>query len=70
MQNFSIIGQIWDIRTIAVGHGIRELALLNRRYGKGRWRKIRALPKSNSMMVQSAQPRFIGTKLTELGSEK
>ena len=43
MQNFTVIGQIRDVETIAVGRAIRELALLNRRYGKGRWRKLKGV---------------------------
>ncbi|MGE0886246.1 MAG: hypothetical protein AB7P14_22145 [Blastocatellales bacterium] len=43
MQNFKLISQIRDIETIAVGRGIRELALLNRRYGKGSWRKLKGI---------------------------
>ena len=36
---FEIIGEIEDIETFATGRGIRELARLNRIYGRGRWRK-------------------------------
>ena len=36
---FRILGEITDIQTIATGSGIRELARLRRRYGRGRWRK-------------------------------
>ena len=43
MQNFRIIGQIRDVELIAAGRGIHELALLNRRYGKGRWRKMKGV---------------------------
>ena len=43
MQNFRIIGQIRDVKAIATGRGIHELALLNRRYGKGRWRKLKGV---------------------------
>jgi hypothetical protein len=43
VQNFRIIGQIRDVETIATGRGIHELALLNRRYGKGRWRKLKGV---------------------------
>jgi len=43
MQNFKLISQIRDIETIAVGPGVRELALLNRRYGKGSWRKLKGI---------------------------
>jgi hypothetical protein len=37
--NFEIIGEIEEIETFATGRGIRELARLNRIYGRGRWRK-------------------------------
>jgi hypothetical protein len=37
--DFEIIGDISDIETFAVGRGIRERRRLQRRYGKGRWRK-------------------------------
>ena len=36
---FEIVGEIEGIETFATGHGIRELARLNRIYGRGRWRK-------------------------------
>ncbi len=36
---FRILGEITDVETIATGSGIRELARLWRRYGRGRWRK-------------------------------
>jgi hypothetical protein len=36
---FEILGDIEDIETFATGRGIRELARLNRIYGRGRWRK-------------------------------
>lgn len=38
-MNFEIIGDIEEIETFATGRGIRELARLNRIYGRGRWRK-------------------------------
>jgi len=38
-MEFEIIGRISQIETFAVGKSIRELARLNRIYGKGRWRK-------------------------------
>jgi hypothetical protein len=37
--DFTVIGDIADIETFAVGQGIRERGRLLRRYGKGRWRK-------------------------------
>jgi hypothetical protein len=37
--SFEIIGEITQVETIASGTGIREIARLRRRYGRGRWRK-------------------------------
>ncbi len=36
---FEIIGEVSGVETIATGSGIRELARLRKRYGRGRWRK-------------------------------
>ena len=36
---FEIVGQITDIQTIAAGSGIREIKILRKRFGPGRWRK-------------------------------
>jgi hypothetical protein len=38
-MDFKILGDVADIETIATGSGIRELARLRKRYGRGRWRK-------------------------------
>jgi hypothetical protein len=37
--DFTVIGEITDVETFAVGRGIRERRRLQRRFGKGRWRK-------------------------------
>ena len=38
-MNFQIIGQISDVETIAEGSGIRDIAVLRKRYGLGNWKK-------------------------------
>lgn len=38
-MKFEIVSEITDIETIAVGKSIRVLQSLNKKYGKGRWRK-------------------------------
>jgi hypothetical protein len=38
-MHFRILSEISDIETIATGSGIREIARLRKRYGRGRWRK-------------------------------
>jgi hypothetical protein len=43
MPHFEIIGEITDIETIAAGGSIRILSLLRRRYGSGRWRKLKGI---------------------------
>jgi hypothetical protein len=43
MPNFEIISEIADVETIAVGSSIRDIARLRRRYGRGRWRKMKGV---------------------------
>lgn len=38
---FDIIGEIEDIELIAVGGKIRDIMRLHKRYGPGRWRKLK-----------------------------
>ena len=40
-EPFEIIGPIADVDTIATGHGIRDLAALQERFGRGNWRKLK-----------------------------
>lgn len=40
---FGIIGDIDHIETIAVGGRIRDIMRLVRKYGKGRWRKLKGI---------------------------
>jgi hypothetical protein len=37
--DFTVIGEIEDIETFAIGRRIREIKRLRKKYGKGRWRK-------------------------------
>jgi len=43
MLGFTVVGEIVDIETIAVGSSIRILPLLRKRYGQGRWRKLKGV---------------------------
>jgi len=38
-MHFEILGDLANVETIATGSGIREIARLRKRYGRGRWRK-------------------------------
>jgi len=42
-MHFEIVGRITEIETIAVGPGIRILGVLRKRYGRGRWRKLKGV---------------------------
>jgi type IV secretory pathway TraG/TraD family ATPase VirD4 len=51
---FEIIGEITGIEIIAVGLNIRELAQLQKRYGKARWRKLKGVATVNIFANLSA----------------
>ena len=42
-MNFEILGEIADIKVIAVGSSIREIERLRKAYGSGRWRKLKGI---------------------------
>ena len=42
---FRVLGGVSDIKTIAIGAAIREIARLRRRYGAARWRKRKGVAK-------------------------
>lgn len=42
-MHFDVLDEISDVETIATGKGIRELARLQKLYGKGRWRKMKGM---------------------------
>jgi len=40
---FEIVTEITEIKTIAVGPGIREIKRLRKQFGRGRWRKLKGV---------------------------
>jgi hypothetical protein len=42
-MDFELVGAIRNIQPIAVGRAIRGLARLRKRYGSGRWRKLKGV---------------------------
>jgi hypothetical protein len=40
-MQFDVLGEITDVEVIAMGREIRDLARLRKRYGSGRWRKMK-----------------------------
>jgi len=43
MSDFEVVSEISDIETIATGTGVRDRARLKKRYGTGRWRKLKGI---------------------------
>jgi hypothetical protein len=42
-DDFKIVGEIHEIERIGVGGQIRELPVLQKRFGRGRWRKLKGV---------------------------
>jgi hypothetical protein len=61
-MDFELVGPVRDIEPIALGREIRELARLRRRYGRGRWRKLKGIARVR--LIEFILLRYIGTKLT------
>lgn len=59
-MDFEIIGKIHDVEVIAVGPGIRIRQLLIKRYGRGRWRKLKgtAMVKLASGSIRTVELRW------------
>jgi hypothetical protein len=43
VRRFEIINDVSDVEPVAVGRHIRDLARLRKRYGHGRWRKMKGV---------------------------
>jgi hypothetical protein len=41
--DFKVVDRITKVQTIAIGSSIRELPVLQARFGKGRWRKLKGV---------------------------
>src|SRR5205823_1499424 len=42
-MHFEIVGRITEVETIAAGPSVRIRSILRKRYGKGRWRKLKGV---------------------------
>jgi hypothetical protein len=42
-MDFEVLGELWEVESITIGSGIRDLPRLRRLYGPGRWRKMKGL---------------------------
>jgi hypothetical protein len=64
-MHFEIVGRITETEIIAVGPGIRILGVLRKRYGRGRWRKLKELPPCAFLMVGYGLLKCTGSKRME-----
>jgi hypothetical protein len=57
VTGFTLRSEVTDIQTIAIGKGIRDIAVILKKWGKGRWRKLkgRALVELPSGRVVTAE---------------
>jgi len=42
-MNFEIISELKDVEVVAIGNAIRDIARLQKKYGRGRWRKLKGV---------------------------
>jgi hypothetical protein len=66
-MDFEILGEIPGIATIAAGAGIRELARLRKRYGRGRWRKRKGIAEIRLRTGETARAELHWYEATGLG---
>lgn len=44
-MHFEVIGEIEKVETIAIGGKIRDIMRIQKKYGPGRWRKLKGMAK-------------------------
>jgi len=54
-MGFEILGKITKVKIIAIGSKIRILPFLQRKYGSGRWRKLKGVAQ---VKMSSGEVRF------------
>jgi hypothetical protein len=42
-MHFEILGELRGVQTIASGRGIHDLAILQKKFGRANWRKLKAI---------------------------
>jgi len=69
-MHFEIIGEVSAVETIATGSGIRELARLRKRYGRGRWRKRKGTAEVRFGSGESARVELHWYEATGIGKRE
>lgn len=58
LKGFKLRSEISQVEVVASGRGIRERARLEKRYGRGRWRKLKGLA-----LVELPDGRVVGAEI-------
>jgi hypothetical protein len=66
-MNFKLRGGISEVKEIAAGKLIRILPVLQKLYGKGRWRKLKGLLWWHYRMAALTEQSYTGTRLMASG---
>ena len=66
-MRFRILSNIVDIETIATGSGIREIARLRKRYGRGWWRKRKGTAEIEFASGEIVRAELHWYEATEIG---
>ena len=69
-ESIIIVGEIHSVESIAVGHGILELAQLRNRYGDGNWRKKKGVTKVELPSIFGAPCHFIPSSQPSPGGRR
>jgi hypothetical protein len=65
-MDFELLGPIREIQPIAVGRAIRGLVRLRKRYGSGRWRKLKGIARVR-LIDGTIQVSFAGLAMKKRG---
>ena len=66
-MDFKVIGEITGAETIATGSGIREIARLRKRYGRGKWRKRKGFAQIRMVTGELVQAELHWYEATGIG---
>jgi hypothetical protein len=66
---FELVGEIRDVEVIASGAGVRRGAVLRKRYGGRRWRKLKGVATVLDERGQKREAEYTGTRLTAWAAE-
>lgn len=66
--NFKFLSELYDLEVIARGDGVHVRKILNARYGRGRWRKLKGKAVIEYSNGEVCLLKFIGLRHMGLGN--